>query len=113
MAKNSETSQLHDSVAERAGGKISCPICGDRNGVGVGRQRRDWLVVSSQAHRQQSQKANADESEARDDDYEIGACDRRLLRSLRVHPVTRRQRQQSHLTLRLRLFRRGVPGRLV
>jgi hypothetical protein len=68
MAKNSETSQLHDSVAERAGGKISCPICGDRNWV-------EWedsvvtLVVSSQAHWQQSQKANADESEARDDDY--------------------------------------------
>jgi hypothetical protein len=32
MAEDSETSKLHDKVAERAGGKINCPICGTETG---------------------------------------------------------------------------------
>jgi hypothetical protein len=47
MAEDSETSRLHNKVAERAGDKISCPICGNRDWV-------EWedsvvtLTVSSQ-----------------------------------------------------------------
>jgi hypothetical protein len=68
MAEGSETSQLHDRVAERAGGKISCPICGNRDWV-------EWddsvvtLTVSSQVFWQQAQDESADESEVRDDDH--------------------------------------------
>jgi hypothetical protein len=68
MAEDSETSKLHDRVAERAGGKISCPICGNRDWV-------EWddsvvtLMVSSQVHWQQSQNETTDEPEVRDPDY--------------------------------------------
>ena len=67
MAESSETSKLHNRVAERAGGKISCPICGNRDWV-------EWddsvvtLTVSSQLYWQQSQDER-DEPEARDDDF--------------------------------------------
>jgi hypothetical protein len=68
MEEDSKTSQLHDRVAERAGGKINCPICGDRYWV----ERDDSVVtvtVSSQVHWQQSQHESAGESGVGDDDY--------------------------------------------
>jgi hypothetical protein len=88
MAEGSETSQLHDRVAERAGGKISCPICAGRDWV-------EWddgvvtLMVSSQAFWQHAQEG-ADASDARDGDYEsvpaIGAfCER--CGFIRLHAV--------------------------
>ncbi len=89
VAGESTTAQLHDRVAERAGGKINCPICGNRDWV-------EWddsvvtLIVSSQAHWQHSQDDNADEREPRDDDYgsvpAIGAfCER--CGFIRLHAV--------------------------
>jgi uncharacterized Zn finger protein (UPF0148 family) len=89
MAEDSKTSQLHDRVAERAGGKINCPICGNRGWV-------EWddsvvtLTVSSQVHWRQTEEDNPDQSEARDDDYgsvpAIGAfCER--CGFIRLHAV--------------------------
>jgi hypothetical protein len=89
MTEGSETSLLHDRVAERAGGKISCPICGNRDWV-------EWddsvvtLMVSSQRYWQQSQDESADEPEVRDDDSgsvpAIGAfCER--CGFIRLHAV--------------------------
>jgi len=89
MAEDSETSRLHDRVAERAGGKIVCPICESRDWV-------EWddsvvtLTVSSQLFWQQSQQESTDESTLGDDDYgsvpAIGAfCER--CGFIRLHAV--------------------------
>jgi hypothetical protein len=89
MATNSEISKLHDGVAERAGGKITCPICGNRDWV-------EWddsvvtLTVSSQLFWQQAQDNSTDDPEVRDDDYgsvpAIGAfCER--CGFIRLHAV--------------------------
>ena len=89
MAEDSETAKLHSRVAERAGGKVSCPICGNRDWV-------EWddsvvtLTVSSQLFWQQAQNNRADDPEVRDDDYgsvpAIGAfCER--CGFIRLHAV--------------------------